>query len=100
LAQDYDEVRPDVAEASERVLKDVQKMDAPNARSVQADLEETDLSEGQELPGAIVLDELVVEVIPQGADEFVCAECFSVRHRSQAAKVLGGVIVCRECNEL
>lgn len=99
MAQDYDEARPDVAEASERVLKDVQKMDAPNAKSVQADLEETDLSEGQELPGAIVLDELVVEVIPQGTDEFVCGECFSVRHRSQAAKVLAGVTICRDCDE-
>ena len=100
MAQDYDEARPDVAEASERVLKDVQKMDAPNAKSVQADLEETDHSEGQELPGAIVLDELVVEVIPQGVDEFVCGECFSVRHRSQASKVLAGVTICRECEDL
>lgn len=56
---DYDEVRPDVAEASERVLKDVQKIDAPNAKSVQSDLDETDLSEGQELSGAIVRNELV-----------------------------------------
>lgn len=100
MAQDYDEARPDVAEASERTLKDVQKMDAPNAKSVQVDLEETDLSEGQELPGAIVLDELVVEVIPQGTDEFVCGECFSVWHRSQAAKVLAGVTICRDCDEL
>lgn len=100
MAQDYDEARPDVAEASERVLKDVQKMDAPNAKSIQADLEETDFSEGQELPGAIVLDELIVEVIPQGADEFVCGECFSVRHRSQAAKVSAGVTICRECDDL
>lgn len=100
MAQDYDEARPDVAEASERNLKDVQKMDAPNAKSVQSDLEETDLSEGQELPGAIVLDELVVEVVPQGDDEFVCGECFTVRHRSQAAKDLDGVKICRDCNEL
>jgi hypothetical protein len=100
MAQDYDEVRPDVAEASERVLKDVQKMDAPTAKSVSSELDETDLSEGAELPGAIVLDELVVEVIPQANDEFVCAECFSVRHRSQAAKTIAGAPVCRDCDEL
>lgn len=100
MAQDYDEDRPDVAEASERVLKDVQKIDAPNAKSVQSDLDETDLSEGQELPGAIVLDELVVEVIPQGSDEFVCGECFSVRHRSQAAGESNGMTICRECAEI
>ena len=100
MAQDYDEARPDVAEASERVLKDVKQMDAPDAKSIQSDMDETDLSDGQELPGAIVLDELVVEVIPQGADEFVCGECFTVRHRSQAARTLAGAIICRDCDEL
>lgn len=72
MAQDYDEVRSDVAEASEGTLKEGREMDAPSARSVHADLEETDLSPGIELPGAIVLDELVVEIIPQASDEFVC----------------------------
>ena len=67
MAQDYDEARPDVAEASERTPRDVRKMDAPTARSVHADLEETDLSDGIELPGAIVLDELVVEIVPRPA---------------------------------
>ncbi|MFF5794602.1 DUF4193 family protein [Paeniglutamicibacter sp. NPDC012692] len=97
MAQDYDEARPDVAEASERTLKDVQKMDAPNAKSVQSDLEETDLSEGQELPGAIVLDELVVEIVPRADDEFICGECFTVRHRSQVASEMNGVKICRDC---
>lgn len=32
MAQDYDEVRPDVAEVSDQVLKDVQKMDAPHGQ--------------------------------------------------------------------
>lgn len=58
MAQDYDEVRPEVAEASEKVLKTVNQIAAPDANSVQAELEEEDLSEGQELPGAIVLEEL------------------------------------------
>jgi hypothetical protein len=75
-------------------------MDAPNTKSIQDDLEETDLSEGQELPGTIVLDELVVGVIPQGTDEFVCGECFGVLHRSQAARVSAGVTICRDCDEL
>jgi hypothetical protein len=99
MAQDYDEARPDVAEASERTLKAVQEMDAPNAKSVHSEMEETDLSDGTELPGAIVLDELVVEVVPQAADEFICGECFAVRHRSQAAKELNGVKICRDCAE-
>ena len=100
MAQDFDEVRPDVAEASERTLKDVRKMDAPTARNVRADLEEAELSEGVELPGAIVLDELVVEIVPQAGDEFVCGECFTVRHRSQAAGAVAGSPVCRDCVEV
>lgn len=97
MAQDYDEVRPDVAEVSERVLKDVQKMDAPTAKSVTAELDETDLSEGAELPGAILLDELVVEVVPQAENEFLCGECFLLRHRSMSAKTVNGTTFCREC---
>lgn len=100
MAQDYDEDDPDVAEASGRVLKDVQRFDAPSAKSIQVDLDEADTSEGEELPGAIALDELVVEVVPQGADEFVCRECCTVRHRSQAARMLDGVTICRDCGEL
>lgn len=99
MAQDYDQARPDVAEASENTLKAVQQMDAPNAKSIHAELEETDLSEGTELPGAIVLDELVVEVVPQSADEFVCGECFAIRHRSQAVREINGVSICRDCEE-
>ncbi|WP_316502500.1 DUF4193 family protein [Paeniglutamicibacter gangotriensis] len=75
-------------------------MDAPNAKNIQADLEEPDLSEGAELPGAIVLDELVVEVIPQGSDEFIRGACFSVRHHSQATTEAGDVKICRDCAEL
>ena len=56
MARDFDEVRPDVAEASGQTHKDVRNMDAPTARNVHADLEEADLSEGIELPCAIVLD--------------------------------------------
>lgn len=97
MAQDYDEVRPDVAEASEKTLQQVQSMDAPTAKSVQSDLEEVDHSEGQELPGAIVLDELVVEVVPQAEDEFTCGSCFLVRHRSQIAAEKNGMKFCREC---
>lgn len=100
MSQDYDETRPDVAEASERTLKAVRQMDAPDAKSVQAELEEADLSEGTELPGAIVLDELVVEVVPQASDEFVCGECLAVRHRSQVAKVVDGVMICPDCAEI
>ncbi|WIV43777.1 DUF4193 family protein [Glutamicibacter nicotianae] len=86
MATDYEEARPDVAEASEETLQDVQKMDAPTAKSVSAELEENDFPDGLELPGAIVNEELSINVVPPGNDEFVCGECFTIRHRSQDEK--------------
>lgn len=97
MATDYDEARPDVAEASEKTLKDVQKMDAPSAKSVATELEENDFTDGLELPGAIVDEELSINVIPQGDDEFVCAGCFTIRHRSQAEEHTKQGIICRDC---
>lgn len=97
MAADYEEVRPDFAAASEKTLKDVQQADAPDAKSVVAELEETDLSDGVELPGAIVEEELSVEVLRQAADEFHCASCFTIRHRSQAVQKTGLGAICRDC---
>lgn len=88
-----------MAEVSERDLKTVRQLNAPGARDGQEDLEEADLSEVSELPGAIVLEELVVEVVHQAPDELVCGECFSLRHRSQVAREFDGVKVCRDCAE-
>lgn len=97
MATDYDEVRPDVAAASEKTLKDVQQVDAPDAKSVAAELEETDLSDGVELPGAIVEEELSVDVVPQAEDEFLCASCFTIRHHSQAEQQIEQGTICRDC---
>ena len=97
MAADYDEVRPEVAEASEKTLQAVQKMDAPTPKSVATELEETDFADGLELPGAIVDEELSVNVIPPGEDEFVCAECFTIRHRSQVEEHTKQGIICRDC---
>ena len=46
--------------------------------------------------GEILTDELTVQVIPQGEDEFVCQSCFLVHHRSQKA-VRHGIEYCRDC---
>jgi hypothetical protein len=98
MAQDYDEMRPDVAEASDANLKSLQTMNAPDARNVAADLDYADETDGVTLPGADLSgEELVIAVIPQGEDEFTCAECFLVRHRSQIARVKGSLRFCRDC---
>lgn len=97
MATDYDETRPEVAEAAEKALTDARQVDGPDAKSVHAELDEVDFAEGEELPGAIVNEELVVQVIPPNTDEFVCAECFTIRHHSQAAIHKDGKTICRDC---
>ncbi len=97
MAQDHDEVRPDVAERSEETLKNVQALDAPDARSVVEELDESEPVDGEELPGAIIDDELVVRVRPRAQDEFICGSCFLVRHHSLLAREEDGVLICRDC---
>ncbi len=98
VAADYDEVRPDVKESQERSLEDVQSAKTPDARSVVTELDEADaLDEGLIPGGEIIADELIVQVIPQAADEFTCYSCFLVRHRSQLARESNGHLYCVEC---
>ena len=42
-------------------------------------------------------EELNVEVKPRQDDEFTCASCFLVRHRSQIAREEGNLKFCVEC---
>lgn len=98
MATDYDEVRPDVAEARKASLDAVKSANAPDARSVTQDLDEADTSDGVELPGGdLSNEELSVTVIPQGDDEFLCGSCFLIRHRSQLAHETNGVAYCLDC---
>jgi hypothetical protein len=98
LATDYDEVRSDVKESQERSLEALQSANAPDARSVVTELDEADaLDEGLTPGGEIVSEELIVQVIPQGSDEFTCYSCFLVRHRSQLAREHNGHSYCSEC---
>lgn len=98
VATDYDEVRSDVKESQERSLEALQSASAPDARSVVSELEETDaLDTGLTPGGEIVSEELIVQVIPQAADEFTCYSCFLVKHRSQLAREKDGHSYCLEC---
>jgi len=66
----------------------LEELQAPKVVSGSAavDVDEAELAETFELPGADQLDEeLTVAVIPMQADEFRCARCFLVRHRTQRA---------------
>lgn len=64
--------------------------------SAAVDVDEADLAETFELPGADQLDEeLKVTVVPMQTDEFRCSRCFLVRHRTQRAAA--GQDICVDC---
>jgi hypothetical protein len=90
---DYDAPRTPAAE--EDSLEELKARRAtPRADAV--DVDEAELAEAFELPGAEQLDEeLSVTVIPMQADEFRCSRCFLVHHRSQRA--VADLDVCRDC---
>ena len=97
MATDYDDLRPDVKEAQEQSLEAAQSVKGPNALSAVQDVEETDDFDGIGPGGEIVAEELIINVVPQGHDEFTCYSCFLVRHRSQIANERDGHPICTEC---
>jgi hypothetical protein len=63
-----------------------------------ADIDEPDVVEPWELPGADLSDEeLIVRVIPKQRDEFTCSSCFLVHHRSRLARGRNGDSICTDC---
>ena len=62
-----------------------------DAATAVLDVDESDVAESYELPGADLSDEeLVVRVIPKQADEFTCSSCFLVHHRSRLSDASSG----------
>lgn len=98
MATDYD--RPKTSEeeiGGEDSLEELKARRA-EAQTGAVDVDETDLAEALELPGADLSgEELIVRVLPRQADEFTCASCFLVCHRSQLVNIPGGQLICREC---
>jgi hypothetical protein len=95
---DYDAPRRPAVELDEDSLEELRARRA-SAQSPTVDLDEAEVAETFELPGADLSDEeLTVAVIPQRSDEFRCSRCFLVHHRSQLANERNGQSVCRECS--
>ena len=68
-------------------------------RESAVDVDEAELAENLELPGADLSDEsLTVRVLPRQADEFTCSKCFLVHHRSQLDHEGKTGPVCSECS--
>ncbi len=98
MATDYDAPRKtDDDGLAEDSIEELKARRVDKAAST-VDVDETELAENLELPGADLSDEsLSVRVLPRQADEFTCAKCFLVHHRSQLGGELDGLPVCREC---
>jgi hypothetical protein len=97
MATDYDAPRKTDDDLSEDSIEEL-KARRVDKSSSSVDVDETDQAEGFELPGADLSgEELSVRVLPRQADEFTCAQCFLVHHRSQLAKEVKGQMVCRDC---
>src|SRR4051812_9064350 len=98
MATDYDAPRRgDVDELNEDSIEELKARRA-EAQSGSVDVDETELAEALELPGADLSgEELTVKVLPKQSDEFTCSSCFLVHHRSQLASDKGGKLICREC---
>ena len=97
MATDYDAPRKTDDELSEDSIEELKARRVDKTTGA-VDEDEIEAAEGFELPGADLSgEELTVKVLPKQADEFTCASCFLVHHRSQLAKEVGGQPICKEC---
>ncbi|GAA2173254.1 DUF4193 domain-containing protein [Arthrobacter parietis] len=98
MATDYD--APRVREEDQPANESLEALKAQRSASTQnsaIDADETDTAEGLDLPGAVLEEELQIQVIPEQQDEFTCMSCFLVRHRSQLAREKNGNKYCADC---
>ncbi|MCA4132719.1 DUF4193 domain-containing protein [Arthrobacter sp. M4] len=97
MATDYDAPRKTEEEAGEDSIEEL-KTRRTEKQSPSVDEDEAELADAYELPGADLSgEELLVRVLPAQADEFTCANCFLVKHRSQIAIERDGKFYCTEC---
>ena len=95
MAQDYDSPRN--KDEDEESLQALGKGAQNSASDIDDD--EKAIAEDYELQGADLSNEdASVTVIPMQGDEFICSECFLVKHRSQLAETTAdGQPICKEC---
>ncbi|WP_136090053.1 DUF4193 domain-containing protein [Auritidibacter ignavus] len=97
MATDYDAPRKNDDEVREDSIEEL-KNRRTDTQSAAVDEDEAEAAEGFELPGAdLSNEELQVTVLPAQSDEFTCASCFLVRHRSQVAHEENGLLYCTDC---
>ena len=97
MATDYDAPRKTDDDLSEDSLEELKNRRMDKSSGI-VDVDEADLAEALELPGAdLSNEELSVRVLPRQSDEFTCSSCFLVHHRSQLAIEKKGQLICRDC---
>ncbi|MDT0171124.1 DUF4193 domain-containing protein [Pseudarthrobacter sp. BRE9] len=97
MSVDYDAPRVTPEEEPNVALEEL-KSDKSGRREAAPDMDETDLADSFELPGAdLSNEELQIQVVPVQSDEFTCMSCFLVHHRSQLAREKDGKKYCKEC---
>ena len=98
MATDYDAPRKTDDESGEDSIEEL-KGRRSEAAAPTVDEDEAEAADSYELPGADLSgEELSVRDLPRQADEFTCASCFLVKHRSQIDHVEGTLIYCKECS--
>ena len=97
MTVDYDAPRRTQVEPEDESLEDLAGRRNDAATAV-LDVDDSDVAESYELPGADLSDEeLVVRVIPKQADEFTCSSCLLVHHRSRLADASSWAMICTDC---
>ena len=98
MATDYDAPRKVDDDLEADSIEELKASRRGDTKSGIVDVDETELAESLELPGADLSgEELAVRVLPKQQDEFTCSDCFLVHHRSQLAGHRDGKPVCRDC---
>lgn len=98
MATDYDTPRKTDDDLTEDSIEELKARTRSDKASGAVDTDESELAETFELPGAdLSNEELSVRVLPRQADEFTCARCFLVHHRSQLALDRNGQQICMDC---
>ncbi|WP_434994614.1 DUF4193 domain-containing protein [Arthrobacter sp. Ld5] len=97
MATDYDAPRATVDDdTSSDDLKGLGVR--PALQTALIDEEELEAADSFDLPGAdLSSEEIAVQILAAQADEFTCASCFLVRHRSQIALDRDGQLYCVDC---
>ncbi|MER6398900.1 MULTISPECIES: DUF4193 domain-containing protein [unclassified Kitasatospora] len=97
MATDYDAPRTNSDDEEVDSVEELKRQRAERSGGT-PDVDVAEEAESVELPGADLSgEELTVQVVPVQGDEFTCARCFMVHHRSRFSREEDGQPVCRDC---